>query len=208
MKHLIWSSLPNVAKESGNKFHVPHFTDKALVAEHIERKNKFQYVTFVMPGSYMTSCTVQFELIDFPSQAFYYQNFQTFFPPKTVDGKLTFTLPETTSITAFDVDDTGGVVHHAFNHPHRWGNGTIRFCQGSFVNLHPGDYIPISGDHLTPDDIVNDFNAVNKTNAVVKLVKRDDYAKQHSPGAKEMAEMVRQVVFLSLSSTVAFELQR
>jgi len=53
VKHLVWSSLPNVTKLSHKKYDVPHFTDKALVAEYIEKhKQQFAHVTFVMPAFY------------------------------------------------------------------------------------------------------------------------------------------------------------
>ena len=53
---------------------------------------------------------------------------------------------------------------------------------------------------MTPQDIVNDFNAVNKTDAVVKLIPRDVYGKQKTPGAHEFAEMVPTLIVASLES--------
>lgn len=44
-----------------------------------------------------------FEHVSFVAPAFYYQNFKIFFPPKEEGDTLVFTLPETSSITAFDV---------------------------------------------------------------------------------------------------------
>jgi len=153
--HLQYSSLPHVEREGKGKFNVPHFTDKAKVEEYIRTKD-FEYTTF-------------------PQPAFYFQNFQSFFPPKKEsNGELVFSLPATTSITAFDVRDTGGVVVAAFNHPHRWGCGAV---------------IPIAGEHLTPQEIVDDFNYVNKTKAKMQLVPRDKWAASSAPAAHEMADM-------------------
>jgi len=120
VKHFIWSTLVNVHKGSKGKYHVPHFTDKALVEEYAHTKG-FQYTTGVAP-------------------AFYFQNFGNFFPPKKDDkGTFVFTLPsrEDAYITACDVSDTGEAVATALNHPSEW-NGKLIPVAGS--HMHPQDY--------------------------------------------------------------------
>jgi hypothetical protein len=88
------------------------------------------------------------------TRRFYYQNFQTFFPPKTENGVLTFTLPATSNISMFDVNDMGAAVTACIEKPSRWGHGNV---------------IPLCGDHLTPQQIVDTFNHANGTKAVVNL---------------------------------------
>jgi uncharacterized protein YbjT (DUF2867 family) len=119
VKHFIWSSLPNVAKISNNKYHVPHFTDKAIVAEYAQEKGLF--CTFVAP-------------------AFYYQNFATFFPPKNENGTMIFSMPmpESKKLTAFDVADTGAAVVTALNNPQEWKD---KFIALAGDHMHPQDYI-------------------------------------------------------------------
>src|ERR1700682_4919860 len=46
VKHLIWSTLPNVEAISGGKFNVPHFTGKANV-DRIVKDAGFAHHTFV-----------------------------------------------------------------------------------------------------------------------------------------------------------------
>jgi len=62
--HFIWSTLPNVEKESKGKYKVPHLTHKALVDDYV-RAAKFPYYSFVL-------------------LPFYYSNFKFFpvFKPK------------------------------------------------------------------------------------------------------------------------------
>lgn len=120
VEHIIYSSLANVEEQSGGKYHVPHFTDKAklsvlnrfsglfsnLIWKDYIKKQNFKYFT------------------EFYA-AFYYQNFLHFFPPKEEDGVLTFTLPETSQMTAFDVNDTGKLVAPAFKDPETFNNKII-----------------------------------------------------------------------------------
>jgi len=52
VKHVVWSSLPDVEAISGGKFHVPHFTGKAKV-DRIVKEAGFPNHTFVflfVPG--------------------------------------------------------------------------------------------------------------------------------------------------------------
>jgi uncharacterized protein YbjT (DUF2867 family) len=50
VKHLIWSTLPDVDAISGGKFNVPHFTGKARI-DRIVSEAGFMYHTFVIPGT-------------------------------------------------------------------------------------------------------------------------------------------------------------
>jgi len=98
VKHIIFSSLPNVEKESNGKWKCPHFTSKAKVEEYIrENKNKFKYITFVQP-------------------AFYYQNFCSYFKiTKDEKGNHCITLPSSRSLTAVDISQMGRIVCLCFN---------------------------------------------------------------------------------------------
>ncbi|RKL41547.1 hypothetical protein BFJ72_g5439 [Fusarium proliferatum] len=57
VKHLIYSSLLNVTKETGGRLsHVVHFDQKAQVEEYIRSKSIFS--TFVLPGYFMSNYSV------------------------------------------------------------------------------------------------------------------------------------------------------
>src|SRR6058998_2710885 len=74
VKHLIWSTLPNVEAISGGKFHVPHFTGKAKV-DSIVKAAGFASHTFVIAP-------------------FYFQNLAgAFGPQKLPDGSLGWAIP-------------------------------------------------------------------------------------------------------------------
>ena len=51
VKHLIWSTLPDVEAIAGGKFHVPHFTGKAKI-DRIVRATGFANHTFVIAPFY------------------------------------------------------------------------------------------------------------------------------------------------------------
>mmetsp|Transcript_13012 Transcript_13012/g.17875 ORF Transcript_13012/g.17875 Transcript_13012/m.17875 type:complete len:294 (+) Transcript_13012:149-1030(+) len=115
--YLVWSSLANVQEISKDKWHVPHFTDKAKVADYITKIG--------LKGIFVGA-------------AFYFQNFGSFFPPKKDDqGNLVFSMPysETGLLTAFDVADVGPAVANILKNPEEW--------VGKFIPLY-GTHAPVS----------------------------------------------------------------
>jgi uncharacterized protein YbjT (DUF2867 family) len=100
VKHLIWSTLPNVEKLSG--LDVPHFTDKAKVEEYIREIQKRDH---------------PFEVVAFVAPSFYYQNFRDFIPPKEESGTLVFTLPNTQSLISMNIDEMGLSVRNIIKSP-------------------------------------------------------------------------------------------
>lgn len=106
--------------------------------------------------------------------SFYFQNFLSFFPgKKEADGTYVYTLPETSQITAFDADDIGGLVAAVLAQPQRWN----------------GDYLPASGDHLTPAEFVAQIGAATGKKTKLNAVPRQVFATFGFPGAKELADM-------------------
>src|SRR5581483_3538897 len=101
VKHLIWSTLPNVEAISGGKFRVPHFTGKAKV-DKIVREAGFENHTFVIaPG--------------------YYQNFVDLLAPqKQADGSVGWAFPIDPSARCWhigDISELGDIVAGAFANP-------------------------------------------------------------------------------------------
>lgn len=108
VSHFIWSTLPNVEKISNGKFHVPHFTQKALVDELISKAG-FDFYSFVQAPFYFQNLTGQLGA-----------------QPKQ-DGSIGWTLPIDPSkkvIHMGDIEDLGKVVAGAFLDPGKTGNGS------------------------------------------------------------------------------------
>jgi uncharacterized protein YbjT (DUF2867 family) len=120
VKHLIWSTLPDVEAISGGKFHVPHFTDKAKV-DRIVRDAGFQYHSFVMAP-------------------FYYQNLLgAMAPQKQADGSLGWALPIDPKARVFhmgDINELGAIVAGAFAHPAEAGQGQHLPLVGDFMSFN------------------------------------------------------------------------
>jgi len=158
---LVYSSLADVHRISSGKYHVPHFTDKALVENYVKELQAqsppaFKYTAFFGP-------------------AFYYQNFLSFFPPKKEGDNWVITLPETSSISMFDVEDTGPVVAAILKDP---------------VNTN-GKYVAACGFHESPQKIFEVIKTASGKGDKLKLntVPRDVFAKFPFPGADELAQM-------------------
>jgi len=122
LKHIMWSSLPNVKKLSGGKLNVPQFTNKANVAEFIQnlqaaKTKAFQYTTCVAP-------------------AYFYQNFKG--NAKEEGDTTVFTIPETRCITACDVTEIGPAVACAFKEPTKFDGKCIEYWG---EHVHPQCYV-------------------------------------------------------------------
>ena len=110
VQHCLWPALSNTLKEAN--INVPHFTDKAIVADYIVAKG-FKFVSFPMPGQWEVNefffffFVLAFEQVVFVPVAFYFQNFLSTMAPKWDGDTLVFSVPETETLTMFDVEDTG-----------------------------------------------------------------------------------------------------
>src|SRR6201993_5052349 len=120
VKHLVWSTLPDVEAISRGKFHVPHFTDKAKV-NRIVKEAGFANHTFVIAP-------------------FYYQNLiGVLAPQKQPDGSLGWTLPldpAVRSIHMGNITELGDIVAGAFAHPDQAGHGEYLPLVGDFLSFN------------------------------------------------------------------------
>jgi len=116
---------------------------------------------------------------DFPvftvyEAAFYYQNLSTFFPPKKDDeGTWVFSLPETATLTMFDVKDTGPIVAAIFKDPEGTNKKTI--AAAAF--------------HGSPQEVIDTIGKVSGQKVKLNNIPRDVFAKFPFPGAAELADM-------------------
>jgi uncharacterized protein YbjT (DUF2867 family) len=119
VKHFVWSTLPDVEKISGGKFHVPHFTGKAKV-DRIVTEARFAHHTFVIAP-------------------FFYQNLLgAVAPQKQADGSSGWTLPidpTARCIHMGDITELGGIVAGAFAKPDEAGNGEYLPLVGDFMSF-------------------------------------------------------------------------
>lgn len=108
VEHFVWSTLPNVERISDGKFHVPHFTGKAVVDAFV-KKAGFKHSTFVQAP-------------------FYFQNLTGMMGAQPQqDGSVGWTLPIDPAkkvIHMGDISDLGKVVAGAFLDPDKAGDGT------------------------------------------------------------------------------------
>jgi uncharacterized protein YbjT (DUF2867 family) len=120
VKHVVWSSLPDVEAISGGKFHVPHFTGKAKV-DRIVKEAGFANHTFVVAP-------------------FYYQNLiGVLAPQKQTDGSASWALPldpTVRSIHMGDITELGDIVAGAFAHPDQAGHGERLPLVGDFMSFN------------------------------------------------------------------------
>jgi uncharacterized protein YbjT (DUF2867 family) len=120
VKHLIWSTLPNVEAISGGKFDVPHFTGKAKI-DRLVKDGGFEHYTFVIAP-------------------FYYQNLAgALGPHKQADGSMGWALPLDPTLRVIhmgDVNELGNIVAGAFAHPDEAGNGQYLPLVGDFMSFN------------------------------------------------------------------------
>jgi uncharacterized protein YbjT (DUF2867 family) len=120
VKHLIWSTLPDVEEVSGGKLHVPHFTGKAKV-DRIVKESGFPYHTFVIAP-------------------FFYQNLVgALAPQQQEDGTMGWALPVDPTVRGIhmgDITELGNIVAGAFAHPDKAGNGEYLPLVGDFMSFN------------------------------------------------------------------------
>jgi uncharacterized protein YbjT (DUF2867 family) len=120
VKHIVWSTLPDVEAISGGKFHVPHFTGKAYV-DRIVKEAGFANHTFVIAP-------------------FYYQNLiGVLAPQKQIDESVGWALlldPTVRSIHMGDISELGDIVAGAFAHPDQAGHGEYLPLVGDFMSFN------------------------------------------------------------------------
>jgi uncharacterized protein YbjT (DUF2867 family) len=154
VKQFVYSTLSNCYKESNGKFEVAHFTTKGKIEDYVREKG-FQYTAF-------------------PAAAFYYQNFQSFFPPKADEnGNLSITMPVASKIAAFDVTQIGGVVTAIFSNPEKFN----------------GQFIAICGENQSPQFYVDAISEKIGKKVTLNAVPVDVFVTFPFPGAHELGEM-------------------
>src|SRR5881409_2037039 len=120
VKHVAWSTLPDVEAISGGKFHVPHFTGKAQV-DRIVKDAGFANHTFVIAP-------------------FFYQNLVgSLAPQKQADGSLGWALPLDPSVRCIhmgDIRELGTIVAGAFAHSDQAGHGEYLPLVGDFMSFN------------------------------------------------------------------------
>src|SRR6266513_676654 len=119
VKHVVWSTLPDVKAISGGKFNVPHFTSKAKV-DPIVQDAGFANHTFVIAP-------------------FFYQNLAgAMAPQQQADGSMGWALPLNPSVRCIhmgDISELGAIVAGAFAHPDQAGHGECLPLVGDFMSF-------------------------------------------------------------------------
>jgi uncharacterized protein YbjT (DUF2867 family) len=120
VKHLVWSTLPNVEAISRGKIHLPHFTCKAKI-DRIVKEAGFVNHTFVIAPMY-------------------YQGLVgVLAPQKQADGISGWALPidpEVRGIHMGDINELGNIVAGAIAHPDRAGHGEYLPLVGDFMSFN------------------------------------------------------------------------
>jgi uncharacterized protein YbjT (DUF2867 family) len=120
VKHLIWSTLPDVEAISGGKFDVPHFTGKSKI-DRLVKEAGFENYTFVIAP-------------------FYYQNLAgAIGAHKQPDGSMGWALPLDPTLRVIhmgDINELGNIVAGAFAHPEKAGNGQYLPLVGDFMSFN------------------------------------------------------------------------
>jgi uncharacterized protein YbjT (DUF2867 family) len=119
VKHLIWSTLPDVEAISGGNFNVPHFTGKAKV-DRLVKDAGFENYTFVIAP-------------------FYYQNLMgPIASHPQADGSTGWALPLDPTLRVIhmgDINELGDIVAGAFAHPDEAGHGQYLPLVGDFMSF-------------------------------------------------------------------------
>jgi len=144
--HFVYSSVASVDQHTG----IPHFETKARVEEHI-RSSGLRY-TFVRP-------------------AFFMENWLSM-RPAIENGAISMPLDPDKRLQMIAVEDIGGVVAMAFEHPGKWQDRTIE----------------LAGDELSMAEVAQVFTRASGHEVRYVQVPWDEFEKQ---AGKEYAQMFR-----------------
>src|SRR6266487_3887050 len=101
VKHVVWSTLPDVEAISGGTSHVPHSTSKAKVDPIVKDAGSANHTSVIAP--------------------FFYQNLAgAMAPQQQADGSMGWALPLYPSVRCIhmgDIRELGTIVAGAFAHP-------------------------------------------------------------------------------------------
>lgn len=102
----------------------------------------------------------------------YYENVNTFFTPKEVDGKMVFSVAQkvTTKVPMFSVSETGGWVLQAFLNP-------------SITK------VAAVSEYLTYDEVAQIYGKVTGKETVFQSIPLDVFRSFGFPGVNELADM-------------------
>lgn len=176
VQHYVWSSLPDVKAISNDRYHVPHFTDKAAVDRFV-RDAKFKYYTFV-------------------EAPFYFQNLAGMLSPQLQeDGSKAWTLPIDPSkrvIHMADINDLGKVVAGAFEKPEKAGNGArLSLAAGMFsfndvLNTLKNQGHNVKFNQVSPDEFAGYFEGAREFSEMLGYF--SEYTYMGPDGAKHIAK--------------------
>jgi len=160
VQHVVFSTLENVDRISGGKLFAPHFTDKALVEEHLR-------------GLPITTT--------FVALAFFYSNLIDIYPPRMDGDTLVFPIYLPGDFRAPFVDPrtaTGPAVLEIFSRPEEYA----------------GKLLPVVGDVLSPNEMVETFQRVTGRKAAYRSAYTRDELLQHFPAFGENELLVRELL--------------
>ncbi|GAA4790464.1 NmrA family NAD(P)-binding protein [Olivibacter ginsenosidimutans] len=169
VKHIIFSSLENVANITEGKMFAPHFTDKAKIEEYIR--------TLPVMSSFIY-------------MAFFYTNLIEFYPPTLKNDTLEFPIYLPKDFRAPFVDPltaTGPAVLEIFANPRRYA----------------GKSLPVIGDILSPQEIVDTFTRVTGKKAIYRSAFTRSELLDHFPEFSTNETLVQEILGMA-AYTVAY----
>lgn len=146
VSHLVYSSVGSADRQTG----IPHFDSKAAIEEHL-RASGIPY-TVIRPTFFMENWLWMKDMID--------------------GGAIAWPLKPETRLQMIAVDDIGGFVALAFEHPGRW----------------QGRAIDIAGDELAMNGIAQAFTRASGREVAYRQIPWEQF-EQHA--GQEMTTMYR-----------------
>jgi len=176
VQHVVWSGLENVEARTGGAKWAPHFTEKALVAEHVR--------TLPLHSSFIYL-------------AFFYSNLLEYYVPRRdPNGSLTFAiyLPPDAPMPFVDpLTATGPAVLELFDHPEKYTGKTLPVIGEILTARQMVDtFVRVSGrkahyaSACTREELLRHFPAFGANECLVReLVGMAEYAVEYGYYAPE-----------------------